>query len=513
MNQGPELRPTPPRSVVSENSRGTEVSHTERPSEGAETNRGSLSRRIVAIETGETISREPGSSEGSGRGVEASSETRVGPELMESVCTRRRRIEMAAQRHPNEPLTALNQHMDLNWLHEAYRRVRKDAAPGIDGQTVAEYGENLTGNLRDLLARAKSGRYQAPPVKRAYVPKNEKEERPIGLPTTEDKILQRAVVMLLEPIYEREFLPFSFGFRPGRSPHQALEYLREQCLVQKVEWILEVDLRKFFDTVGHQYLRELLGRRVQDGVITRLVGKWLQAGVWEKGTVNYPAEGTPQGGVASPLLSNIYLHEVLDKWFVASVQPACRGRTFMVRFADDFVMGFERLEDAEKVWRVIGKRFARFGLKINAEKTRLVRFKRPPYRGEDPGGDPGTFDFLGFTLYWGKTRKGYNVVMPKTAPKRFARTLTAIKQWCRENRHLSLGEQQRVLNTKLCGHDAYYGITFNFRSLAQLRAEVERVWLYWLNRRNRGRRRNWTQFKALLQSLPLAPARIVHSYL
>ena len=513
MTPGPEQRPTPPRSDASENSWGTEVSRTERQGEGAETDRGSLSRRIVAIETGETDSREPGSSEGSGRVAEAPSETRVGPEPMESVSTRRRRIEMVAQRHPNEPLTALNQHMDLNWMHEAYRRVRKDAAPGVDGQTVAEYGENLTENLRDLLARAKSGRYRAPPVKRAYVPKNEKEDRPIGLPTTEDKILQRAVVMLLEPIYEREFLPFSFGFRPGRSAHQALKYLREQCHKQKVEWVLEVDLRKFFDTVGHEHIRELLGRRVQDGVITRLIGKWLKAGVWEDGRVSYPQEGTPQGGVVSPIISNIYLHEVLDKWFLEAVQPACRGHTFMVRFADDFVMGFERLEDAQKVMRVIDKRFARFGLKINAEKTRLVPFKRPPTHGDGPPSGPGTFDFLGFTLFWGKTRRGFYVVMPKTARKRFTRALEAISQWCRENRHLGLKEQQEMLSAKLRGHDAYYAVTFNLRMLVKLRQCVRRVWLKWLHRRNRGRAMNWEQFKALHRTLPLAPARIIHSFL
>jgi RNA-directed DNA polymerase len=186
---------------------------------------------------------------------------------MESVLTRKRRIVMAAQKYRHEPLTALNHHLDLNWMSEAYRRVRKDAAPGVDGQTVAEYGENLVENLRDLLDRVKSGSYQAPPVKRAYVPKNEKEDRPIGLPTVEDKVLQRAVAMILEPIYEQEFLPFSFGFRPGRSQHQALDYLREQCFEQKVQWVLEVDLRKFFDTVGHREMQELLGRRVQDGVI------------------------------------------------------------------------------------------------------------------------------------------------------------------------------------------------------------------------------------------------------
>jgi group II intron reverse transcriptase/maturase len=418
---------------------------------------------------------------------------------------------MVAERHPNEPLTALNQHLDLNWLHEAYRRVRKDAAPGIDGQTVAGYGENLTEKLRDLLARAKSGRYQAPPVKRVYIPKNAKEDRPIGLPTVEDKILQRAVAMILEPIYEREFLPFSFGFRPGRSAHQALKYLREQCHATRVEWIQEVDLRKFFDTVGHEHIRALLGRRVQDGVITRLVGKWLKAGVWEDGKTSYPSEGVPQGGVISPILSNVYLHEVLDTWFVKSVQPACRGGTFMVRFADDFVIGFERLEDAQKVMRVIDKRFARCGLKINAEKTRLVPFRRPPFGGNGPPSDPGTFDFLGFTLYWGKTRQGGYVVKPKTARKRFTRALDAIREWCRANRHRRMSEQQRDLNAKLRGHDAYYAVTFNHRSLTEFRFCVQRVWLKWLNRRSQRRSMNWDQFNAVLTRSPLPPARILHS--
>ena len=418
---------------------------------------------------------------------------------------------MAAQKYRQEPLTALSHHLDLNWMHEAYRRVGKNAAPGVDGQTVVGYGENLTENLRDLLVRAKSGSYQAPPVKRAYVPKNEKEDRPIGLPTVEDKILQRAVAMILEPIYEQEFLPFSFGFRPGRSPHQALECLRTQCFEQKVQWVLEVDLRKFFDTVDHRLMLELLGRRVQDGVIRRLIAKWLKAGVWEKGTVSYPEEGTPQGGVISPLLSNIYLHEVLDKWFVQSVQPACGGRTFMVRFADDFVMGFERLEDARKVERVIAKRFARYGLKINAQKTRLVRFGRPPRGGAGAQGKPETFDFLGFTHYWGQSRQGHSVVKKETAKGRFTRALRAIKEWGWEHRHQPLKEQQRKLNEKLRGHDAYYGVTGNHRMLQRLRWEVAKRWRKWLARRNRGRGPNWQQFGSILQAFPLTPARVIHS--
>jgi group II intron reverse transcriptase/maturase len=229
------------------------------------------------------------------------------PEFMESVSTRRRRIVMAAQKHRQEPLVALNHHMDLNWMSEAYRQVRKSAAPGVDGQTVAEYGESLVENLRDLQARAKSGSYRAPLLKRGYVPKNEKEDRPIGMPTTEDKVLQRAVAMILEPIYEQEFLPFSFGFRRGRSQHEALDYLQAQCFEQKVEWVLEVDLAKFFDTVDHRKMQELLSRRVQDGVINRLISKWLKAGVLEKGEVSYPEEGTPQGGVMTPRTQKITL--------------------------------------------------------------------------------------------------------------------------------------------------------------------------------------------------------------
>jgi RNA-directed DNA polymerase len=425
---------------------------------------------------------------------------------MESVNTRKQRIMNAAQKHRGDPLVSLHHHMDLNWLHEAFRRVRKDASPGVDGQTVSGYSDGLTGKLKELMERAKGGRYKPPPVKRAWVPKNQNEDRPIGLPTVEDKILQRAVAMILEPVYEQDFLPFSYGFRPGRSTHQALSYLHQQCYEQKVQWILEVDLRKYFDTVGHRQMLELLGRRVRDGVITRLVGRWLKAGVWEKGEVSYPDEGTPQGGVISPLLSNIYLHEVLDKWFVESVLPRC-GRCFIVRFADDFVMGFECLEDAEKVRRVIGKRLGKYGLEINEGKTRMVRFGRPVQGGENPG----TFDFLGFTHYWGKSRRGYNVVLKKTSSSRFRRALKNIKEWGYKNNHLPLAEQQRKLNEKLRGHDAYYGVTGNYRMLSQLREEVAKLWYKWLRRRNRGKSGNWEKFQARLRTFPLQPPRIVHS--
>ena len=256
----------------------------------------------------------------------------------EYVYTIQQQIAELARERPHECFTALNHHLTVEWLKEAFARVKPDSAPGIDGQKWAEYWQQLDENLPDLLNRAKSGSYFAPPVKRVHIPKGDgKETRAIGMPTLEDKVLQRAVVMLLEPIYEQDFKSFSYGFRPGRSAHQALASIWSQCMHQGIQWILEVDIRKYFDTLKKECLRKFLDRRVRDGVIRRLIGKWLNAGVWEKGQLSYPEDGTPQGGVISPLLSNIYLHEVLDGWFVEQVKPRMKGRVFLVRFADDCV--------------------------------------------------------------------------------------------------------------------------------------------------------------------------------
>ena len=433
-------------------------------------------------------------------------------ESMESVSHRRRRIVNAAQRHREVPLHTLHHHLDLVMLHEAYHRINPKATPGVDGQSWLAYGEGLTERLEDLLERVKSGRYKAQPVKRSYVPKNEKEKRPIGLPTIENKILERAVAMILEPIYELEFCEFSFGFRPGRSAHQALSYLRGQCVEKKVHWILEVDLRKYFDTVDHGWMMDLLRRRVTDKVITRLVGKWLKAGVWEQGRVSYPSRGTPQGGVISPLLSNIYLHEVLDKWFLADQLPKMQGESFLVRYADDFVMGFERLEDAQAMERALVERFAAFGLEVNEEKSRLVRFKRPS-RYDSPGtGKPGSFDFLGFTVYWGRSKSGANIPKVKTSRSRFRQALERLKQWGWEHRHDRLSEQWKTLNEKLRGHDAYYGVTHNTYHLRRLRQSLQRHWRRWLSRRNRGSPVSWKQMNAWLRRHPLAPPRVHHRF-
>jgi group II intron reverse transcriptase/maturase len=427
-----------------------------------------------------------------------------------NVSTKQQRIAELAKQRPEMRFTSLNHSLDRDWLREAYRRLRKESAPGYDGQTVADYGRDVETNLQSLLDRAKSGTYFAPPVRRVQIPKGTgTDTRPIGIPTTEDKLLQRAVVMLLEPIYEQDFLDCSYGFRPGRSAHGALSTLWQQCTTNGIMWILDVDISKFFDTLDQTHLRSFLQRRVRDGVITRLIGKWLKAGVLEQGVLHYPEAGTPQGGSASPLLSNLYLHYVLDLWFAQEVRPRLRGRAFMTRFADDVVMGFARHEDAERVLSVLPKRLGKYGLTLHPDKTRLVAFGRPTGTS---GSTPGTFDFLGFTHYWGKSRQGKWIIKRKTAQQRFSRGLKRITEWCRHNRHKPIGEQHQELCQALRGHFAYYGITGNALWLRKFRQGVKRAWQKWLHRRSRSSTdMPWDRFNRLLQRYRLPPARVVHS--
>lgn len=432
----------------------------------------------------------------------------------EDVCTIQQRIAELARERPQECFTALNHYLNVDWLRAAYDRVKPGSAPGIDGQSWIEYGQKLEENLRGLLQRVKSGSYLAPPVKRVHIPKGDgKETRGIGMPTIEDKVLQRAIAMLLEPIFEQDFKSFSCGFRPGRSAHEALARIWSQCTHQRIQWILEVDIRKYFDTLKHEWLRKFLDRRVRDGVIRRLIGKWLKAGVWEKGQMSYPEDGTPQGGVISPLLSNVYLHEVLDCWYEEEVRPRMKGKTFLVRFADDFILGFEKKEDAEKVYRVLFKRFEKYGLSLHPEKTRLVPFGCPKETKDDQdnGPKPETFDFLGFTHYWGKNRQGRWVIRRKTMRKRFTRGLKAISQWCRENLHEPLLKQVEQLGRKLKGHFGYYGLTGNFASLQRFRWEVIKIWRKWLARRGDPKGMSWERMNRLLDFFYIPEARVVHS--
>ena len=431
---------------------------------------------------------------------------------LNDVSTKQERIATLAKQSPEMGFTSLAYLMDIEWLHEAYRRTRKDGAVGVDGQTASDYERSLGSNLQSLLDRAKSGRYRAPPVRRVHIPKggSTTETRPIGIPTLEDKVLQRAVTMLLEPVYEQDFMDGSYGFRPKRSAHGALESLWKQTMDMRGGWVLEVDIRKFFDTLDHAHLRSFLKHRVRDGVLLRLIGKWLNAGVTENGCVSYPDSGSPQGGVISPLLANVYLHYVLDTWFERDVQPCLVGRAYLIRFADDFVIVFDNESDARRVMDVLPKRFGKYGLTLHPEKTRVIAFERPDKKG-GPQGKPGTFDLLGFTHCWARSRRGFWVVKRKTSPGRMERGVRAIAQWCRRNRHRPLDEQQRVLSQKLRGHCAYYGITGNSSSLSAFRMRVHRTWRSWLSRRNRERSMTWDRFKRLLERYPLPPAIAIHS--
>jgi group II intron reverse transcriptase/maturase len=344
-----------------------------------------------------------------------------------------------------------------------------------------------------------------------YIPKagSKDEKRPIGIPTYEDKILQRAIVMALEPVMEREFYDFSYGFRPGKSAHQALNRLWKETMGMNGGYVIDMDISKYFDTIDHGLLREMLSRRVSDGVITRVVGKWLNAGVMDAGTRLYPEKGTPQGGVISPLMSNLFLHEVLDDWFVATVQPRMRGKTGMVRYADDAVIICEMREDAERIYKVLGARFEKYGLKLHPEKTRLLDFKKP---GDGQRKGNSSFTFLGFTHYWTQSRKGKWMVGRKTDSKRLSRAITAISIWCKANRQKAMREQWEMLKAKITGHYAYYGISLNFRSIAEFYHCAQEVWRGWLNRRSRKGSCNWKSFADYLKGWQLPKPRIMHSY-
>lgn len=434
--------------------------------------------------------------------MEISSSKEVSPKL--------ERIAELARRAPGMVITSLSHHIDMAWVREAYRRTRKDGAAGVDGQCAAEYEVDLQGNLQSLIDRAKSGTYRAPPVKRVHIPKGDgKETRPIGIPTLEDKVLQRAVAMALEAVYERDFLDCSYGFRPGRSAHKALQALWTNVMSMAGGWVLELDFRKFFDTLDHAQLRAILAKRIRDGVLTRLIGKWLNAGVLEGEVLTRPEEGTPQGGVISPLLANVYLHEVLDMWFEQTVKPRLRGKAHLVRYADDAVLVFENEADARRVLEVLPKRCEKFGLTLHPEKTRLVQFCSPNMRGGN--GIPGVFDFLGFTHFWARTRKGLWAVRRKTAKGRFTAALRRVAQWCRIHRHQPIPEQHKVLTRKMKGHYAYYGIVGNHRSLARFCHEVPRIWRYWLGRRSWASKWTWTNFQAQLERYPLPPPRLAGS--
>lgn len=436
----------------------------------------------------------------------------AGTPISEGISTRLQRIAELAREAPDRAFLSLAHHIDIEFLREAYRRTRKSGAPGIDGQTAEQYEANLEENLRSLLDRFKSGRYQAPPVRRVHISKGEgSKTRPIGIPTFEDKVLQRAVAMVLGAVYEQDFLDCSYGFRPERSAHQALNSLWHEVMKMGGGSVYEVDVQNFFEELDRGHLRNFLDRRVRDGVLRRTIDKWLKAGVMEEGRQSYPESGTPQGGVISPLLANIYLHEVLDTWFEREVKPRLSGKACLLRYADDFVLVFALEQDAARVVAVLAKRLARFGLRLHPNKTRLVPFKRPR-RGESLTRQqrPGTFDLLGFTHYWGKAVTGSWALKRKTSKSRMRRSLRTANEWCKKHRHYPRPWQHEQLTRKLRGYVNYYGITGNFEALRQFQKRLLTIWRKWLNRRSQRKGVTWKSFQEYLKRNPLPKLVIPH---
>jgi RNA-directed DNA polymerase len=434
-------------------------------------------------------------------------------DIYDEVSTKMRQIATNARNLPQVGFTSLAYHIDLKWLYEAFKETRKGGLTGVDNQTGEDYAKDLKANLERLLEEAMSGRYKAPPVRRVYIPKGNGEKRPLGVTTFEDKVLQRAVYWILEPLYEQDFYDCSYGFRRRRSQHMAVEALWAGLMKKKGAWIIDLDIRKFYDSIGWNYLCEILKLRVRDGVIVRLIGKWMNAGVMEecKG-IYYPELGVQQGGVISPILSNIFLHEVLDKWFHEVVIPRLKGKAFEVRYADDAVLCFENREDAERVLAVLPKRLAKYGLELHPEKTKLVNFKRPraDKGSTEQGNRPGTFDFLGFTHFWRKSRKGNSVIGRKTSSSRLTKAIRKVYEWCKKNRHQKIREQHEKLIMKIKGHYNYYGICGNFRSLVKFFRSVERAWYKWLKRRSNKRNLIWEKYNRLLQYYKLPSPVIIH---
>lgn len=432
--------------------------------------------------------------------------------ISDTVSTRLQQVAKLAREAPERAFLSLSHHIDAEFLHEAFRRTRKDGATGVDGQTAADYEERLEDNLRSLLDRFKSGRYHAPPVRRTYVPKGDgTKSRPIGIPTFEDKVLQRAVAMVLEAVYEQDFLSCSHGYRPGRSAHTALADLWQGLMEMGGGWLVEVDIKSFFDSLDHRQLRSILDQRVRDGVLRRTIDKWLAAGVMEGMELSHPDAGTPQGGVISPLLANIYLHEVLDRWFERDVSPRLAGRAVMVRYADDLVMAFTNEKDARRVMAVLPKRLGKYGLSLHPTKTRLLSFRPlPPKESQGLRQGGRSFEFLGLTHYWTRSLRGGWAVKRKTASGRLGRALKAVGTWLRHHRHRPVAWQHAQLVRKLRGHDNYYGVTGNRPALLRFRYELQRAWRKWLDRRSDKARMNWERYRRLLARYPFPEPVVRH---
>jgi group II intron reverse transcriptase/maturase len=404
-------------------------------------------------------------------------------------------------------------HIDVEALRRVYNRQRRNASAGVDGVTVEAYGVNLEANLKRLCDRVHSGSYRPLPVRRAYVPKADGDQRPIGIPALEDKIVQGAVTEILSAIYEVDFLGFSYGFRPGRSPHQALQALNAALIKRKINWVLDADVRRFFDSVDHEWLLRMVAHRIADPRILRLIKQWLRAGVLEGEKWFKALEGTPQGAGVSPILANIFLHYSLDLWAHQWRRRHGNGDVIIVRYCDDFVMGFENQGDAEVMVGELKRRLSKFGRGLNEKKTRLLEFGRYAAERRKRRGmrRPETFNFLGFTHYCSMNKKGRFFVMRKTLRARMIRKLKELRIEARRRMHWPLKKQQRWLSAVLRGHYAYYGLLGNSRALSDFAYEVRKLWFRALFRRSQKSAMTWERFNRLLKVFPLPPPRIIRT--
>lgn len=424
------------------------------------------------------------------------------------------RIRQAARKDRKQQFTALLHHVyDVERLRAAYLAIKRDAAAGIDGETWRHYGEALEGNLRDLAERLKRGAYRAKPVRRVYIPKADGRLRPLGVPTLEDKVVQRAVVEVMNAIYEEDFLGFSYGFRPGRSPHQALDALTVGIMTKKVNWVLDADIRDFFGSLTHEWLVKFVEHRIGDKRVVRLIQKWLAAGVLEDGKRVRSEVGTVQGGSISPLLANVYLHYVFDLWAQQWRRKQVRGDMIIVRFADDFVVGFEHRNEAERFLTELRERFAQFGLGLHPDKTRLIEFGRyaDKNRRERGDGKPEAFNFLGFTHICAKTRKGWFTVLRQTMRKRWQAKIQAVRAQLKRRLHEPVPAAGAYLRSVITGHFRYYGVPMNGHALSAFRQAVARTWLWVLKRRSQKSRMPWSRFTKYVERWLPRP-RICHPY-
>jgi len=424
-----------------------------------------------------------------------------------------RRLTELAQEDQARQFSSIAHFLTPAALQEAFASLRKHASAGVDDVTYQDYERQVQGNIQQLWERLKGKTYRVQPLRRIYIPKEDGSKRAISIPALEDKIAQKATVRLLNAIFEPDFLPCSYGSRPGRSPHQALDELDRILFREPISCVLELDISSYFDAIVRKLLMEMIERRISDSSILRLIGKWIHVGVIDDGRLLSSETGIGQGQVISPFLANVYLHQVLDRWFEDEVKPRLKGKAFVVRYVDDAVICFQNKEDAQRVLEVLAKRFSKYGLSLHPQKTRLVEFGRMALTtAEKRGTQPATFEFLGHTHISARSRRGAFMVKVRTMKKRLKRSLKAVAHWCRMHRHDPVQEQQATLNAKLQGHYQYYGRASNYRSLWQFYCGVRGIWRKWLNRRTRGNRLPWGKYQLLLRRHPLALPHIVHSW-